>query len=808
MSDPQDLLYTNKFTPKDILTNEELVKESEYYNRFKNYIDNDVVDETHKYLQNDINETSEINIDRTLYKKWPIDKNKNHYPLFDTYINDISVNRYKKEIVTKINIDSKNRDTSQYLNSNNFNLPLGKVFNSIKKIVVTDINFRNMNQSVSNINNNIAWQYPSQNFLLNNNIDDKIIPNPGIKKISFTSLPNSSYAYNNQGTYNINVDNYLVYQTNINPGFYSIDTLIASIEKSTSLILHGQNSSTEVKVVEQPYLAFPKMIGLPHLFKCDINPITNIVKFINRIEEIQIAAIQTFSPYENNFSQNDVFYNFLSGSSFTTKYGLDTSYIYILLPANDVTYQYYWNTYSLYRPNPFPLVITNLTTSFGNINPELINYVDFFDLAIYLDAGYDESEMTNISYYKVIDTIIIKNNINNTGIHTLNYSNTYIRVGLKLAINSDNINVNSGSSINKSYIKPVITENIIISNTLKNILNNYNNVYVSSGSTSTGTISGTVSTSTTSVTDNIEKPGLSTSDVNYTTANTTTNVISNTSYSTSGIVCDYKCVNDTGIIGRALLFKWIYDRQNGNYVDFEYETDNVKKRSLLHILAWPIANETLGLYTIDDNYGFRFIHSNERSLLLTKNNISNYKKLNTVYPLLNLNLQYISGKYYFVNNSYIFLKLNFNSATSSTHPRQYYNAISDSVGEYNQVYIDEHFFNVGIGEDYTSINGCKYINIYKKDQTGIFTKIMLSSVPGNYDFVISNTVKDSYYINYDFVDDNISEISVGVYDSNMTLLTVLIDFSFTLEIHEINYVLKETLVDSKTNSVSTTGNFI
>jgi hypothetical protein len=85
---------------------------------------------------------------------------------------------------------------------------------------------------------------------------------------------------------------------------------------------------------------------------------------------------------------------------------------------------------------------------------------------------------------------------------------------------------------------------------------------------------------------------------------------------------------------------------------------------------------------------------------------------------------------------------------------------------------------------------------------------MLSSVPGNYDFVSSNTVKDNYYVNYDFVDDNISEISVSVYDSNMKLLTVLIDFSFTLQIHEINYVLKETLVDSKTNSVSSTGNFI
>jgi hypothetical protein len=808
MSDPQDLLYTNKFVEKSSLTNSELIKESEYYNRFKNYIDDGIVDETKKYIENNLNETSEINIDRTLYKKWPIDKNKNHYPLFDTYINDISVDRYKKEIVTKINIDSKNRDISKYLNSNDFSLPLGKVFNNIKKIVVTDINFRNMNQSINNTNNNIAWQYPSQNFLINNNIDNTIIPNPGIKPISFSLIPNSAYAYDNQGTYNINIDNYLVYQTNINPGFYNIDTLISSIKKSTSKILHGQNSSVAIKVLEQPYLAFPKMIGLPHLFSCDINPLTNSVSFVNRIEEVQIAAIQTFSPYENNFVSNDVFNNFSLNSSYTTKYSLDPSYIYILLPANDVTYQYYRNTNCIYRPNPFPLVITNLTTSIGNIDPELLNYVEFYDLFIYLNVGYDETDIKNISYYKIIDTIIISNNITNTTTDQLNYSNTYIRFGLKLAISNDNINIDSASAVNGSYIKPAITENIIISDTLKNFLDNYNNVYVSPGSTSTGSVTGTISTSTASVTNNIATPGVSTSDVNCTTTNTTTNIISSTSYSTSGVLCDYKYVNDKPLIGRALLFKWIFDKQNENYVDFEYETDNIKKRSLLHILAWPIANETLGLYTVDDNYGFKFVHSNERSLLLNKNNVSNYKKLKTSFPLLNLNLQYISGKYYFVNNSYIFLKLNFNSATSNTHSTQYYNAISDIEREYNQVYIDEELFNVGIGEDYTSISGCKYINIYKKDQAGIFTKIMLSNVPGNYDFVTSNTVKDNYYVNYDFVDDNISEISIGVYDSNMTLLSVLIDFSFTLEIHEIHYVLKETLVDSKRNSVSTTGNFM
>jgi len=230
---------------------------------------------------------------------------------------------------------------------------------------------------------------------------------------------------------------------------------------------------------------------------------------------------------------------------------------------------------------------------------------------------------------------------------------------------------------------------------------------------------------------------------------------------------------------------------------------------LLHILAWPIANETLGLYTIEDNYGFNFVHSNERLLLLSKSDLSNYQNLSSYYPTLNLNLQYISGKYYFVNNSYIFLKISFDTGNFNDNPSQYYNAISNLSNQYNQVYIKEQLFNVGIGEDYTNVNICKYIDIYKRENSGIFAKIMLSNTPGNYDFTNSNIInKDSYYINYDFFDNNISIINIGVYDSNNSLLSILIDFSLTLEIHEVNYILKETLVDSKTNGVSSTGNFI
>ena len=48
---------------------------------------------------------------------------------------------------------------------------------------------------------------------------------------------------------NIKIDNYLVYQTNILPGFYDVTSLISNIKLYTSRILHGQNTTEEIKFI-------------------------------------------------------------------------------------------------------------------------------------------------------------------------------------------------------------------------------------------------------------------------------------------------------------------------------------------------------------------------------------------------------------------------------------------------------------------------------------------------------------------------------------------------------------------------------
>ena len=785
MSDPQDLLYTNKFISTDILTDNQLIKETEYYDRFKNYIDNNLTDEIKKYVEDDEYETSAVNIDKTLNTKWPIYSNKNHYPLFDTYTNDISTNRYKKEFITKVNIDSRYRDIAAYPNNNNFSIKLSQVFNNVKKIIINDIIITNVDQSITNVNNNLSWQYASQNFLVGQNIDLTIIPTPSEEiRISYSKLPNSVYQYNTESG-SSDIDQFLVYQTEVSPGYYGVDDLLRNLRVATCAITHGlkYENNPDIRVIEEPYLAYPKRIGTPHLFSCLINPITSVVKFVNRIEEVKIAAIQTFSPYESQFDNTDIFYYFSSQFIPSAGYILNTSYIYIILPAlNDITYQYYQNINCIYTPNAFPLVITELPIPIGNIDQNLINYTEFYDIQIYLQNGYTEDELSSISYYKFIDTITFKNSLP-TG--SISITSNYLRFALSLSTGNIHGNVYKRTG---NTIKPSSTTNVVFSTGLNKILTAYDNVATiksSTGSISTGGITGS-------------------------TGGTTFAQEYSYDFYTSGIITDYQYMDINIPIGRALLFRWIFDIKGSTYLEYEFNSANEKKRSLLHILGWPIANQTEEIYAIDQNQGYKFVHTNYQSQVINQSTLQTTQiNNNNNYPSYSLRLQYYGNKHFFVGNNYIYLKIYFGTTVNLEENTQYINTISSNSLLYDQVYINSSQFNVNIGQDYTCLKGSDYLTTYKKDQSYIFTKILLSDIPGNTDIKLSNIINNnSFYIYYDSVKDNIDSVTIQLFDADMKLLFTDADFSFTINIHEVKYILKENLINSKNNNVTTTGHFI
>jgi hypothetical protein len=157
----------------------------------------------------------------------------------------------------------------------------------------------------------------------------------------------------------------------------------------------------------------------------------------------------------------------------------------------------------------------------------------------------------------------------------------------------------------------------------------------------------------------------------------------------------------------------------------------------------------------------------------------------------------------------VFIKINFNSSFSEQQNDQVLDAVAAQNLQYNQTYINENLFNVGIGEDYTCLLNSDFIPVFRIDPSNISAKLILSNIPGNIDTTLSNIINNNSSITY--YNNNLNDIytiSVSVYDPNFRLLYLRNNFSFSLNIIEIRDILKETLVNSKTNDVVTTGHFI
>ena len=176
-----------------------------------------------------------------------------------------------------------------------------------------------------------------------------------------------------------------------------------------------------------------------------------------------------------------------------------------------------------------------------------------------------------------------------------------------------------------------------------------------------------------------------------------------------------------------------------------------------------------------------------------------------------LNLFYDGNNYYFSTNNYVFLKILSDSTDlgSSNTIEQLLSAQSISSNQYEQNYIFQNLLNVGIGEDYTYIQGCNNLELLKKSYDGITAKIIVSPLPGTININNSNIINNSNsFTFYNGSLDSVNNLNISLYDSNFEMLNIYNNYSFTLNIVEDIHVLKETLINSKTNNVTSTGNYI
>ena len=65
MSDPQDLLYTNNFVETNTLSKQQIQDDTQYYDRYLNYLDNKPDNQVQEYLDTNLYESDLVNIQQT-----------------------------------------------------------------------------------------------------------------------------------------------------------------------------------------------------------------------------------------------------------------------------------------------------------------------------------------------------------------------------------------------------------------------------------------------------------------------------------------------------------------------------------------------------------------------------------------------------------------------------------------------------------------------------------------------------------------------------------------------------------------------
>jgi hypothetical protein len=769
--DLQDLLYTNKFVSSDTLREEE---ETKNYGAFQKYMAENN-HPTQRYLQNRTFEDNPVNIQRNIAQKWPVLQNKNVYPTFDRFTDDLVKDTFQKSIITNISVNSRDRDLSKYIYSNDYFIPFPKQFTNIDKLVIKDIIFPNNYPPINNTNNVISWQYASRNELLTYNIDQSIIPQPNIinnieiQTIFYSQLTSSQIIGENSYVINSvsNTDNSqnLVYQTNVPTGFYTTTQLEQEFERICNRTVHGATyfnqkeleltnitplNNTNINtlfipsrsipwkyIYEEPYYTTQLNVNTPHNFTMNIDTKSQEVKIVNRMEKLPIVAIQTFSALESEYESSDIFYNYSLNPNKGTSNYIDNSYIYITIPyQKHITPFYYAENNSSTFINPFPLVITGLNDNIGNINQDYFNFTTFYDLNIYLQNGYIEVDLDSICTYKYWDTIEL---VNNEG----KIVDRFIRLAFKMS---------SGTLSTYLY------------NPYGNLIN------------------------PTCETSNIYKESLK-------------------NYLESKQIYKFNYIKNSELsIGRSMLFRWIFDIDENQYVDYEVEADYEKRRSLLKLLGWSVPNKSYNLTGISNLPIYKFVHSNVQNKVYQEEieqNVTNTIFMNNS-PQRRLNLQLYNNDYYFKSYDYIFLKIS-PDITKNAIENALIQAQDNTKLNLNSIYITPEDITTGIGENETESSNQIFASPtqYVKDRKELFAKILISPLPAQVDPQLA--LKDEVVMLYDKPLENVSGIYIEVLSEDSKKLRISTDYSFTLQVYETKGVIKGTNIDTKRNEVFTNG---
>jgi len=317
MSNPKDLLYTNRFIPEEILNEKTIQTDAENFMKYET-IRKKEINNVQEYLNDKVFDSSNLTQQKYKSQGWNKGDLANQRPILSDTVKDMVSDTYFQYKISYINIDSRQRDFSKYLKPNNYQMYLNKQFENVILMRLIDYNFPNLLFPINNTNNVIVWYTPSNTILINPYHDESDVTefhknNP---KCQESKLYDSYYYFRlgkmSQYSFKIYPDQdpnsvyNCTYKLVIPPGYYNTETLARAIEDEwskqlffSSMMFKPEYSNVECnelpdktcESVNPDDIMFP---NTPQLMKVFIDPVTNKVDFLLRLEEIKIKKLQSY----------------------------------------------------------------------------------------------------------------------------------------------------------------------------------------------------------------------------------------------------------------------------------------------------------------------------------------------------------------------------------------------------------------------------------------------------------------------------------------------------------------------------------
>ena len=822
-------------------------------------------DSTQKYVQRNLTTHDNINIQKHHKTPWPTKYNSVPRPILADSTQDISEEKYRKVRKTRVLLSSIYRN--QLLNpiANNYELQLGREFNNVFKIEIMDFSLERLEYPINNNTCNFGWQYPTYQSLRDSNSEYSLYPSkfndisaiPG----KTSSLINCEIIYDQNPTQSVyttklttsfasikdlkeNFENTLNksrlnYKNKNDPNFISLkwpnDTFDAPNEPSSSTSSNTlykyfyRTSYNDLNPVETS--TQNKAIRTNNInYYLDIDPNTQKCFITNRLDLYSVMILQSYRfsflnkllvPSDQIFNDfiitnTDLFqmyipciYQISSGNNgfklLTLEdynAGVDASGnkpYYNRFPENGenfiVTIKLpFYNIDRLLESETFltdalikawisyPLVFTELP-SFGAIDSISLNNTPFFNNVLYnLDiftttnfpgggAGYSTHILDasgnklmplkyrgNVRLPPFVSTWYIYDLFQVKGVPD---SALYMRIACKLSngnINDRPLNLNGSSiisNIDLTYIFNDQFKNLVQHQDLKMICCDASGCDLSGNDASGCDIGG---------------------------------------HFNEGVVINN--IDNKVLVGRALPVKLLT-----NTVSFENNFNNYKgyNTGLLDLLGFPNTYGKENSELISMKQPYRWVNTNFQDVIIPQlydyeSNLDLKQLFNLDYPQNKLNIQYQDNDYYFSSFNHIYLKLFINGTKNITSKTNNYVVASGLNNQFSDdIYYDTIFYNKN------NINN----DIYNKNNnlSGITSFIPLTKLPQERQYTQINQSIEFYNepIN------NLKSLKIQLIKPDGELYLQNENHYLNIVIYEKINVLKDTLLNTKDNTTTTTG---